>query len=137
MRRIALYLARALVLRCPVCGSHGLFASWFHMKRHCARCNLALDRHKGEDYFLGGMMFNIVLAEMAFVLGLCIWLIASWPSPPWTLIEWIGIPFMVVAPILFYPLSKTIWLAFDLSFRPPRLEEFEARDYDYRRGVTR
>jgi len=44
---------------------------------------------------------------------------------------------MVVAPILFYPLSKTIWLAFDLSFRPPRLEEFEARDYDYRRGVTR
>lgn len=137
MRRVALYLARALRIRCPVCGSRGIFASWFHMKSHCPRCNLALDRHESEDYFLGGMMFNIVLAELAFVTGLVIWLIASWPDPPWTLIEWVGIPFMVIAPMVFYPLSKTIWLAFDLTFRPPRLEEFEARNYDYRRGVPR
>jgi uncharacterized protein (DUF983 family) len=137
MRRVALYLARALLVRCPVCGSRGIFASWFHMKPHCPRCNLALDRHESEDYFLGGMMFNIVLAELAFVTGLVIWLVASWPDPPWTLIEWVGIPFMVIAPIVFYPLSKTIWLAFDLAFRPPRLEEFESRNYDYKRGVPR
>jgi uncharacterized protein (DUF983 family) len=137
MRRVALYLARALLVRCPVCGSRGIFASWFRMKPHCPRCNLALDRHESEDYFLGGMMLNIVLAELAFVTGMVIWLIASWPDPPWTLIEWVGIPFMVIAPIVFYPLSKTIWLAFDLAFRPPRLEEFESRNYDYKRGVPR
>jgi len=30
-----------------------------------------------------------------------------------------------VAPILFYPYSKLLWLAFDLLFRPLRPEDFE------------
>jgi hypothetical protein len=30
---------------------------------------------------------------------------------------------MVIAPLLFYPWSKTIWLAFDLMFRPAAAEE--------------
>ena len=30
---------------------------------------------------------------------------------------------MVLAPFLFYPVSKTLFLAFDLLFRPPTPEE--------------
>jgi hypothetical protein len=32
---------------------------------------------------------------------------------------------MVIAPFLFYPYSKTLFLAFDLSFRPPAPQDFE------------
>jgi hypothetical protein len=32
---------------------------------------------------------------------------------------------MVVAPFLFYPFSKTVFLAFDLIFRPPTRQDFE------------
>jgi hypothetical protein len=47
----------------------------------------------------------------------------TWPDVPWTLLEWIGIPAMAVMPFLFYPVSKTVWLAFDLMFRPATEDE--------------
>jgi hypothetical protein len=31
---------------------------------------------------------------------------------------------MVIAPFLLYPFSKTLFLAFDLIFRPPSAEDF-------------
>ena len=36
-----------------------------------------------------------------------------------------GIVGLIIAPILFYPCSKLLWLAFDLLFRPLRPEDFE------------
>ena len=122
MKRILLLLVRGLARHCPNCGRGGIFDTWFRLKRHCPRCGLALERHE-EDYYLGGMMFNIVIAELIYGAGLVIWIVATWPNPPWTWIEYVGVPFMVIAPLLFYPWSKTIWLAFDLMFRPATAEE--------------
>jgi hypothetical protein len=31
---------------------------------------------------------------------------------------------MIVTPIVFYPFSKALWLADDLSFRPPTAADF-------------
>jgi hypothetical protein len=42
----------------------------------------------------------------------------TWPHPPWNSIFWGGIVLMILLPILFFPFSKTLWLAFDLIFRP-------------------
>jgi uncharacterized protein (DUF983 family) len=125
MKRILLLLLRGLARRCPNCGRSGIFASWFRLKERCPRCGLALERHEQEDYFLGGMMFNIVIAELIYGAGLVIWIVAAWPNPPWMWIEYVGVPFMFVAPLLFYPWSKTIWLAFDLMFRPATAEELK------------
>ena len=92
--------------------------SWFRMKEHCERCGFALQRGEAEDYWLGGMMFNIVLSEMLAVLLVAVGVLASWPAVPWNLI-WVGaVLLMIVAPFLLYPLSRTTWLAFDLLFRP-------------------
>lgn len=33
---------------------------------------------------------------------------------------------LLAVPVFFYPFSKLCWLAFDLIFRPPRPEDFEA-----------
>lgn len=118
MKRILVLTVRALALRCPHCGSGGLFASWFRMKARCPGCGLPLQRGEDEDHFLGGMMFNIVLAELVFAAGMVFWLVATWPDPPWDLVQTVGVVFMAIAPVVFYPLSRTVWLAFDLMFRP-------------------
>jgi uncharacterized protein (DUF983 family) len=124
MKRIPLLLIRGLARRCPNCGQPRIFDSWFRLKERCPRCGLALERHE-EDYYLGGMMFNIVIAELIYGAGLVIWIVATWPNPPWNWIQYVGVPFMFVAPVLFYPVSKTLWLAFDLMFRPATAEELK------------
>jgi hypothetical protein len=63
-------------------------------------------------------MFNIIAAELAFAAVFIAVMVATWPSPPWDLLLYGGIVLMIVAPFLFFPFSKTIFLAFDLVFRP-------------------
>jgi len=111
-------LGRALTLRCPRCGSGSLFKSWFTMHERCAGCGMPLQRGEAQDYWLGGMMFNIALSEMLAVAVVASIVLATWPGVPWTGI-WIGaIALMLAAPFVLFPLSRTLWLAFDLLFRP-------------------
>jgi uncharacterized protein (DUF983 family) len=124
MKRALLMFARALRRRCPNCGAGRVIRRWIHTRPACPRCRLRLDR--GEpDYFLGAIVFNMAFAEGLFaaaLLGVLLW---TWPSPPWDALYYGGIAGLIVAPILFYPYSKLLWLAFDLLFRPLRPEDFE------------
>jgi hypothetical protein len=64
-------------------------------------------------------MFNIVASELLFAsLGLAV-VLATWPTPPWGLLTAGGAILMIAAPLVFLPFSKTLFLAFDLYFRPP------------------
>jgi uncharacterized protein (DUF983 family) len=122
LSRAARLFWRAARLRCPHCGGGPLFTSWFRMRRHCPACGLPLER--GEDgYQVGSYMFNIIAAELLFAalfLGL---VIATWPAPPWLALQVGGVLVMIVAPFLFFPFSRTLFLAFDLLFRPATREE--------------
>jgi hypothetical protein len=51
-------------------------------------------------------------------------LISTLPDVPWKALQYGGIALMIVFPLIFYPFSKTIFLAFDLFFRPPTREDF-------------
>ena len=122
-RRTAVLVARALTLRCPNCGARGILASWFKLAPMCPRCRLRPERGE-SDYFLGGMMFNIALAEGVFVIALVVTLAVTWPRVPWSLLQY-GVPAaMVLAPIVLYPFSKLTWLAFDLALRPATPNDF-------------
>ncbi|MGE0351900.1 MAG: DUF983 domain-containing protein [Gemmatimonadales bacterium] len=117
--RIPSLFARALVLRCPNCGARGLFRSWFRMAECCGTCGLRLER--GEDgYQVGSYMFNIIASELLFAVLFVGIVLATWPDPPWTLLQYGGGGLMILAPLLFFPFSKTLFLAFDLVFRPER-----------------
>jgi uncharacterized protein (DUF983 family) len=108
---------RALRLRCPNCGKGKPFISWFRMRSHCEVCGLAFER--GEDgYQVGSYMFNIVASELVFAVVFLAIVRLTWPSPPWTLLQYGGIALMVVAPFVLFPFTKTLFLAFDLVFRP-------------------
>jgi uncharacterized protein (DUF983 family) len=116
-------ITRALILRCPNCGSSGLFAGWFSMRPSCPVCGLVTEPEEG--YFLGAIMLNLVVAELLFAAGLAAVILSTWPNPPWTAL-WIGsMVGIVVVPVVLYPFSKTLWLAVDLTFRPGR---FQVRD---------
>jgi uncharacterized protein (DUF983 family) len=124
MKRALVSFARALRRRCPNCGAGPVIARWIHTRPACPRCRLRLDR--GEpDYFLGAIVFNMTFAEGLFAAALLAVLLWTWPNPPWDALYYGGIVGLIVAPILFYPYSKLLWLAFDLLFRPLRPEDFE------------
>jgi uncharacterized protein (DUF983 family) len=113
-----LMLGRAITAACPRCGSRGLFLNWFRLRERCPRCALPLERGEQRDYWLGGMMFNIGLSELLAVVtvGLAIW--ASYPAIPWDAIWFGAIALMIAAPFLLFPISRIVWLAFDMIFRP-------------------
>lgn len=88
------------------------------MHERCPRCGLELERGEKQDYWLGGMMFNIVLSEAVAVVVVASAVLLTWPRVPWNGI-WAGaIALMVLAPVALFPVSRTLWLAFDLLFRP-------------------
>ena len=92
--------------------------SWFRMRSQCEVCGLAFERGE-EGYQVGSYMFNIVAAELVFAALFVAIMLATWPSPPWDLLQYGGIALMVVAPFVLFPFTKLLFLAFDLIFRPP------------------
>jgi uncharacterized protein (DUF983 family) len=122
MKRAFLLFWRALRLRCPNCGGGPIFRSWFRLRPYCPSCGLSLERGE-QGYQVGSYMFNIVISELIFVLLFLGVVVLTWPSPPWRLLQYGGIALMVLAPIIFFPFSKTLFLAFDLLFRPATKDE--------------
>jgi uncharacterized protein (DUF983 family) len=125
-RRLVVMLSRALVLRCPNCGSRGLLRNWLHLHERCPMCGLRVER-EGSDYMAGSLMFNIVLAEMIFAVVFVAYLLIAWPHPNWDVLE-IAAPIgMAAAPFVLFPFSKLVWLAADLALRPADPRELRAR----------
>jgi uncharacterized protein (DUF983 family) len=122
VKRALLLFWRASRRRCPNCGGGPIFRSWFRMRPYCPSCGLPLERGE-QGYQVGSYMFNIAAAELIFVLVFLSVVLITWPSPPWRLLQYGGIVLMILAPIIFYPFSKTLFLAFDLLFRPATPDE--------------
>jgi len=122
-RRLRILLWRGMRRRCPNCGAGGAFESWFRLRARCADCGLRLDRGE-SDFFLGAFTLNFVTAELALCGFMLAVIVALWPDVPWNFVLYGGAVLMVIMPIVFYPFSRTIWLAIDLAFRPATGREF-------------
>lgn len=105
-------LARGLALRCPRCGSGGLFGPRFTLHPLCPRCGLRLERESGA--VLGSMALNIGATSLGFIVLFSLGLVATWPSVPWLTLTLGGVAFCAIFPVVFYPFSKTLWAATDL-----------------------
>jgi len=94
-----------------------LFTRWIRIVPSCPRCGLATDR--GESgYALGGLWLNLLAAE---AVNTAIWVtvaVRTWPEVPWETLQYAGPVTALLMPVLFYPFSRTVFLALDLSFRP-------------------
>jgi len=123
LHRVASLCWRAARLGCPNCGGRPLFQSWLRMRERCPVCGLLLER--GEDgYQVGSYMVNIIASELVPLSVFVLVLVLTWPSPPWNLLQYGIAALAALAPLAFYPFTKTLFLAADLVFRPPTPDEF-------------
>ena len=125
-------LLRALRLRCPHCGGGPIFVTWTRLVPSCPVCGLGLERGE-QGYWLGAYFFNLMAVEAVFGVWVICLLWWTWPSPPWGLFQVGSVVLMLVTPFLFFPWSKTLFLAFDLLVRPPSEEDFAAPHEESRR----
>lgn len=122
MNRLTMLLTRGLLLRCPVCGQGKLFSGLFKMNKQCPYCHFTFEREEG--YFTSSMAINLVVSELlvtAFALPL-----AANPSIPILPILLIGAPFALLLPLLFFPHSRSLWLAMDHYLHPLNRDELSA-----------
>ena len=119
------HFTRALRLRCPNCGGGPVFVSWLKMCPSCPSCGLRFDREPEGGYWVGSNTINLFATEAVFALVFLGSLLATWPDPPWTLITWGDVILMIVFPMCFFPFSKTLFIAVDLTFRPREPGDFE------------
>jgi uncharacterized protein (DUF983 family) len=117
-------LARGLAKRCAVCGQGHLFTRWFRMVERCPRCGYRFEREEG--FFLGSYVINLAITEgLLLLLGMvpAIVLLASNPDAPLLPVLITALAAAVLGPVIFYPWSRTIWVAVDLSIRPLEARE--------------
>jgi O-antigen ligase len=79
---------------------------------------LALERGETSDFWIGAYVFNLAIGELLAIGIPIVWVIATWPNPSWGRVQILAGALCVLLPILFFPFSRTLWLAWDLSFRP-------------------
>lgn len=110
--RLRTLLSRAARRVCPYCGQAHIFKRWFSLLTYCPVCGVRFAREDG--YFLGAMAVNLVVAEMVGMSAVIVVLLQRDMSL--LLQEAIAITFAVGMPLLFYPFSRTFWMAIDLYF---------------------
>ncbi len=69
---------------------------------------------------MGAYLVNLIIAEVLFAVGFGVWLLAVWPDVPWDRIEVVAVIAMILSPLVTYPFTRTVWLAADLIFDPPK-----------------
>jgi uncharacterized protein (DUF983 family) len=124
VRRTARLFGRALLLRCPNCGGGPVLHHWLKLRVRCGTCGLRLQRGE-HDYFVGSMFILFTLAGLFIYAVLAVTMLFAGPSVPWDLLDY-GLPILMIVALLgFFPVSRLVWLAFDLMLRPVTPEELE------------
>lgn len=114
MTRRSTIITRALRLRCPHCGGGGLFRRWLQMADACPTCGYSL----ASGNRVGANLINLVASEVTLLVGLTIIFVRTWPNPPWTALQFGAPALMVILPLVLYPFSKMLFVAFDLAMHP-------------------
>ena len=96
------------------------------MAETCPRCGIFFERDPG--YWLGAMIINTAVTIGVFLATFLGAALATWPDVPWSSILVATMILNVVVPVVFYPWSKTLFVALDLSVRPYSESELQSAD---------
>jgi uncharacterized protein (DUF983 family) len=135
MLGMARLLGRALLLRCPRCNGGKLFKRWFTMAERCPRCGMRFEREEG--FFLGAYVVNFAATEGLLLAVLVAYVLVQAnraDDVPIVPVVGAAIGAAVLMPLIFYPFSRTIWVAIELIMRP--LEPNEVADADAHRAAS-
>ncbi len=114
---------RALLLRCPRCGTGGQFRHWVKRVEHCPGCGYTLSRDR--DSFFGAYLLNLTVVFTALFGLLVLYLLSNAGDEPFPLgvVIVVGLAIALVLPVLFYPFSFTLWSVVDLQSEPLEVAE--------------
>jgi len=104
-------LWRGLRRRCGRCGSGGLFIRGFQIRDFCPSCGLPLQREEGG--FLGAITLSYIVAAVAFVGVLIVWLAVDLPDVHVAALTISSAALVVLLPLAIYRNAKTLWAAID------------------------
>jgi hypothetical protein len=94
------------------------------MREHCSRCGLRFERESG--YWVGAVIINTTVIFATFLLVFGGMVLVTYPNVPWGLVLGVTAVANIVIPVVFYPISKSVWLALELSWHPLEPDEIEA-----------
>ena len=109
-------ILRGLRQRCPRCGRGKLFVRGFKMYERCPSCGWVYEREEG--YWTGAMAVNLVLTEI-IAAAIVVPLAAMQFNP--LVLYGVGIPLIALMPVIFYRVTKAIWMSFDFIVNPTSL----------------
>lgn len=83
----------------------------------CPRCGLVFEQEDG--YWVGALTINTIVSLTLFsvLIGLVVGI--TWPNIPVYPTMLVGSIGGIAFPFVYYPYSKTIWVAIDLAFLNP------------------
>jgi uncharacterized protein (DUF983 family) len=117
---------RGLRRRCPRCGARkAWYTGWFRRGPRCLTCGYRYERQDG--FSLGAAAVNTAVTfGVLFIVGF-VGVIVTWPDLNAVAVLVPCVVIAVVLPVVFYPISYTLWAAVDLASRPLEpAEEAEA-----------
>ena len=98
-------LVRGLLNRCPNCGGDGVFRGLFKTNKRCDRCNFLVEREDG--FFLGAMALNFAAGAFPMVIIFVLVFMEKISVP---LAMAIVIAWGLIVPIIFYRMSRSLWM---------------------------
>lgn len=108
---------RGVTRRCPLCGTRGIFSSWFTLRDRCPTCNFPTTRV--DDQWIGALGMNTIVSFGVLLGTIAAGFAVTYPDPPVALLLALAVGVAIVVPVAFFPISKSLWAAIDLAMRPP------------------
>ena len=71
-----------------------------------------------QGYWVAAIIINTAATELLFGILFVAGIFITAPEVEWLPLLAIGVVTNVIFPVFFFPFSKTLWLGFDLLFRP-------------------
>jgi hypothetical protein len=93
------------------------------MNEHCHHCGLKFERIEG--HWIGAIGINTIVSFGILLGSMVVSFIVTFPDIP-------VVPLMIghallglVAPIVFFPISRTLWTGIDIAMRPLEAHEVD------------
>jgi hypothetical protein len=91
------------------------------MNDECTGCGHQFEREPG--YWAGALIINTTIIFGLFLIVFIGGMLLTWPGVPWTPLLIVLVLTNLTIPILFYPQSKTLWVAAELGWNPVERSE--------------
>ena len=94
------------------------------MREACSGCGLQFEREPG--YWVGAVIINTTVIFATFLVVFGGLVLVTYPDVPWGMVLVVTALANVIIPIVFYPISKSLWAGMELSWHQLETHEIEA-----------